>query len=67
MLKKKNLSFKNRKDNKKEDITWVLDGIVGFLQSPTWTVPIMNFVEDNCSCKLSFNALVSANLIFNSF
>jgi len=50
MLKKKNLSFKNRKDNKKEDITWVLDGIVGFLQSPTWTVPIMNFVEDNCSC-----------------
>lgn len=48
MLRKKKISFKSKKSS--EDVTWVLDGIVGFLQSPTWTVPIMNFVEENCSC-----------------
>eukprot|EP00058_Branchiostoma_floridae_P027944 XP_002613435.1 hypothetical protein BRAFLDRAFT_84560 [Branchiostoma floridae] len=27
---------------------WVLDSVVQFLRSPTWTVPVMNFIEENC-------------------
>ena len=34
-----------------QDIAWVLDGLVDYLQSPTWKVPVMNFVEENCFCK----------------
>ena len=46
MLKRKKVSSK-----KSKDVSWILDGIVGFLQSATWTIPIMNFVDDNCGCK----------------
>lgn len=45
MLKRKKVSSK-----KSKDVSWILDGIVGFLQSATWTIPIMNFVDDNCGC-----------------
>jgi len=41
-----------------EDIEWVLEGIVGYLKSPAWNVPIMNFFDDNCSCKYNASSIV---------
>ncbi|XP_076818740.1 uncharacterized protein LOC143464695 isoform X1 [Clavelina lepadiformis] len=48
MLKLNKSSTVKGKD--KEDVSWILEGIVGYLQSPTWTVPVMNFIDDNCGC-----------------
>lgn len=56
------MSFKSKKTSKKkesQEISWILEGIVAFLRSPTWTVPIMNFVEEHCGSK----SLCSINLI----
>ncbi|XP_078000996.1 cilia- and flagella-associated protein 36-like [Glandiceps talaboti] len=30
------------------DCDWVFDTVVGFLYSPIWTVPIVNFIEHKC-------------------
>ncbi|XP_071490150.1 uncharacterized protein [Diadema antillarum] len=27
---------------------WVMDGVVGFLHSPIWRVPILSYIEQNC-------------------
>ena len=40
----------SKKSSKTEDVRWVLEGIVEYLQSPVFTVPIMNFIDHNCSC-----------------
>eukprot|EP00057_Strongylocentrotus_purpuratus_P030842 XP_782861.1 PREDICTED: cilia- and flagella-associated protein 36 [Strongylocentrotus purpuratus] len=31
-----------------EDRDWVIDGVVGFLSSPIWRVPILSFIEQKC-------------------
>ena len=30
---------------------WVLDSLVGFLKSPTWTIPRNSFTDHNCVGK----------------
>ena len=30
------------------DWEFVFDGVVGFLTSPIWQIPVMNFIEKNC-------------------
>ena len=48
------LKFKKNSTSSKsqrEDVAWVLEGIVGYLHSPSWNVPVMNFFDDNCSSK----------------
>jgi hypothetical protein len=30
------------------ELEWVVEGIAGFLQSPLWTTPIHNFIDENC-------------------
>ncbi|XP_063215881.1 cilia- and flagella-associated protein 36 [Bacillus rossius redtenbacheri] len=32
-----------------EDCSWVLDSIVGFLQGPVWTAPVLTFIEHKSS------------------
>lgn len=39
---------KGRSEKNSEDESWILEGIVAFLRSPTWTSPVLNFVEENC-------------------
>lgn len=34
-----------------EDRDWVIDGVVGFLSSPIWRVPILSFIEQKCIGK----------------
>nr|XP_026692919.1 cilia- and flagella-associated protein 36 [Ciona intestinalis] len=47
-------AFKLRKSKaekqKKQESSWILEGIVGYLQSPVWHVPIMNFIDEHCAC-----------------
>ena len=31
---------------------WVLDSLVGFLQSPMWGHPVNSFIENQCVGKL---------------
>lgn len=45
-FKSKKLSKSTKSSN--ESVDWVLDGIVGYLHSPRWNVPVMNFFDDNC-------------------
>ena len=46
--------FKRKKSSKKSgkpsDVKWVLEGIVEYLQTPVFTTPIMNFIDQNCHC-----------------
>ena len=30
------------------DWEFIFDGVVGFLTSPLWQLPVMNFIEKNC-------------------
>ncbi len=30
------------------DWEFIYDGVVGFLTSPMWQIPIMSFIEKNC-------------------
>ena len=30
---------------------WVLDSLVGFLKSPTWTIPVNSFTDNKCVGK----------------
>lgn len=30
---------------------WVVDSLLGFLQSPTWRYPVDNFIDQNCTGK----------------
>ncbi|NXX22202.1 CFA36 protein, partial [Podargus strigoides] len=30
------------------DVEWVVDTIAGFLQGPAWSIPILEFMEQNC-------------------
>ncbi|XP_029449612.1 cilia- and flagella-associated protein 36 isoform X2 [Rhinatrema bivittatum] len=32
-----------------EESEWVVESIFGFLSGPVWTVPVLDFVEQNCS------------------
>ena len=41
---------------------WVVDSLVGFLQSSTWRYPVDNFIEQNCTGKLS--GLLTAEELF---
>jgi hypothetical protein len=29
---------------------WVFDYVMHLFQSPTWEVPIISFIEENCAC-----------------
>ncbi|KAF6320964.1 cilia and flagella associated protein 36 [Rhinolophus ferrumequinum] len=33
---------------KEDDAEWVVESIAGFLRSPDWTIPILDFVEQKC-------------------
>ena len=49
---------------KQRDITvldmevWIVDGLIGFLQSPGWTSPINNFIDKNCVGKVYRSAII---------
>lgn len=30
------------------EVEWVVDSIAGFLRSPAWSIPILEFVEQKC-------------------
>lgn len=30
------------------EVEWVVDSIAGFLRSPAWSIPILEFVEHKC-------------------
>lgn len=32
--------------NDKEDCAWVFDSLVGFLQGPIWSAPLLTFIEE---------------------
>ena len=34
-----------------EDVSWVLDSLVGFLKGPVWNLPILNFIEQKSVSK----------------
>lgn len=34
---------------KGSNIEWVYDYLVQFLKSPGWSLPIIQFIDDNCS------------------
>ena len=40
---------------------WVVDTLVGFLQSDTWKVPVSKFIEEKCIGKQPAASLVAAN------
>ncbi len=27
---------------------WVFDSVMGYLQSPQWTTPVLTFIDENC-------------------
>lgn len=33
--------------DEKEDSAWVFDSLIGFLQGPIWSAPLMTFIEEN--------------------
>lgn len=35
--------------DKGSNIEWVYDYLVQFLKSPGWSLPIIQFIDDNCS------------------
>nr|XP_039273651.1 cilia- and flagella-associated protein 36-like [Styela clava] len=46
MFKKERSKKSIKKEN--EDTSWIVEGIVAYLRSPMWTVPVLNFVEECC-------------------
>lgn len=39
---------RSKKSKGNQDTSWIVEGIVAYLRSPMWTVPVLNFVEENC-------------------
>eukprot|EP01052_Picozoa_sp_SAG31_P015687 SAG31_NODE_1015_length_10366_cov_47.726113_7_plen_101_part_00 len=35
-----------------ERADWLYDSIFGFLKSPEWTVPIMDYIDKNCTVRV---------------
>lgn len=35
----------------KDDSAWVFDSLIGFLQGPIWSSPLMTFIEENSLSK----------------
>lgn len=48
MFKKKSSKKAGSAKQPIEDTSWIVEGIVEYLSSPTWNVPILNFVESQC-------------------
>ena len=44
------------------DWDFVFDGVVGFLTSPMWQLPVMNFVEKNCIGIFAYIDCIEADL-----
>lgn len=42
------------------DWEFVFDGVVGFLTSPMWNVPIVTFIEKNCIGNRVYNITVES-------
>lgn len=34
-----------------DEVEWVVESIAGFLRSPDWSIPILDFVEQKCEGK----------------
>lgn len=34
------------------EVEWVVDSIAGFLRSPAWSIPIVEFVEQKCEGEM---------------
>ena len=35
----------------KNESAWVFDSLIGFLQGPIWSAPLMTFIEENSLSK----------------
>lgn len=48
MFKKKSSKKGRPAKQSTEETSWIVEGIVEYLTSPTWNVPVLNFVESQC-------------------
>lgn len=40
--------------NDKDDSAWVFDSLIGFLQGPIWSTPLITFIEEKSLSKLKY-------------
>ena len=45
----------------RDESAWVFDSLIGFLQGPIWSAPLMTFIEENSLSKSKKNLFFKRN------